>query len=59
MDVSELTVGTLVTHRSRPGVVLRVTDVDPVKPRVCCAWKSAPDTWQHENFKPEELERVE
>ena len=48
-----------VRLRAHPAQLLRVTAVDEVRGRwVCCAWKPAPDAWQHERYKPDELELV-
>ena len=51
--------GDTVRLRANPAQLLRVTAVDEHRGRwVCCAWKPAPDTWQHERCKPDELELV-
>lgn len=56
-DVAAETV--FVRLRAHPTQELRVTAVDEERGRwVCCAWKLDPNTWQHERYRPDELEEI-
>lgn len=51
--------GDTVRHRIHSNHVMRVTSVDELRGRwVCCAFKNAPDAWQHERYAPDQLTLV-